>query len=104
MVVGGPVRDLGHDFRVELQSSFIFRELFRSAGRVVLAVAFFISKGHLLGDGIHEALIFNCCADGRGAEEERSHRAHAALRLITAFVVLPAFALEQKAQACTLEC
>ena len=79
MVVGGPIRDLGHYFRVKLQGSFIFRKLFWCARRVVLAVAFFISKGHLLGDGVDEALICYCCAGGRGAEEERSHRAHAAL-------------------------
>ena len=73
VVVGGPVRDLRHYFRVELQSALVLGELFWSAGRVVLAVAFFISKGHLLGDGVDEALICYCCAGGRGAEEERSH-------------------------------
>ena len=84
MVVGGPVRDLGHDFRVELQGSFIFRELFRSAGRVVLAVALLVGEGHLLGDGVDEALICYCGVTCRDAEE-RSHLC----------AIITAFALEQ---------
>ena len=68
VVVGGPVRDLGHNFRGRIAKlASALGELFWSAGRVVLAVAFFISKGHLLGDGVDEALICYCCAGGARA-------------------------------------